>query len=134
MPIVPVRLHSVAGSPAVVMALIDSGADCACFPRDWAEPLGINLSECSPRVGVTAGGENEQVWWPQGVRAHIAGVELQLTGVFADTPVALLGRQDFFRVFEVAFDERATRFTLTRYDGIVAASAPDVEVPGTGSA
>jgi hypothetical protein len=101
---------------AKIIALIDSGADCSCFPVIWAEQLGVDLAACVARTGNTAGGSTEQFRWVPGLNAEIAGVEVQLTAVFTSTPIALLGRQDFFRVFRVNFDERSRSFTLTRYD------------------
>jgi hypothetical protein len=116
-PALPVRLHpATSGEPVDVIGLVDSGADCACFPLIWAEILGIDLAACTVRRGSTAGGASEQYHWPTGLRAEIVGVEMPLTAVFTATPVALLGRQDFFRAFRVDFDERNRVFQLTRYE------------------
>jgi hypothetical protein len=121
-PAIPVRLLALGDETGSIMGLIDSGSDCACFPVDLAPSLGIVLGDCVEREGQSAGGKNRQFWWPPGVNAEIAGVGVLLTGVFTDTPFALLGRQDFFRAFSVTFDERAASFELTQYGDDFAAT------------
>jgi hypothetical protein len=111
------------GESIRVIALVDSGSDCACFPLSLARGLGIDLSSCELRTGRTAGGPNDQYWWRPGIRGVVAGHQVHFTGVFTDTPFALLGRQDFFRAFAVTFDQRTPSFTLTRYEDEFAVDA-----------
>jgi hypothetical protein len=127
MPAIPVRLHGANGRAVKVIGLIDSGADCACFPVVWADLLGVDLALCTVRRGSTAGGSVEQYYWEPGLRAEVAGQEVRLTGVFTSTPVALLGRNDFFRIFRVDFDERSATFALTRYDDDQRQASPKIE-------
>jgi len=49
---------------------------------------------------------------------HVQGIaaDIHLKTAFAETPHALVGREDFFAAFRVSFDERGQRFTLERYD------------------
>lgn len=130
-PLVRVDLHGSNGTRATISGLIDSGADCSCFPLGWAQPLGIDLDGCEERRGATAGGLKTQYWWPPGLHATIADVELRLTAVFGETPIALLGRQDFFRTFGVHFDERASVFTLEVYDSGQTSSEKDETATST---
>jgi hypothetical protein len=116
MPALPIHVHGLDGQEIHVLGLVDSGADCTCFPIVFAELLGIDLSACTMRRGSTAGGAHEQFRWEPGLQADVAGETLTLSAVFTASPIALLGRQDFFRVFEVQFDERQSVFMLTRFD------------------
>lgn len=94
-------------------ALIDSGADASAFPEHWMKRLGIRKSDCRRSSFESAGGQHVQ-WHYRGdeLPAMILGHELRLKAVFVDTPVALLGRQDFFDYFAVRFDQRNERVTL----------------------
>jgi hypothetical protein len=79
--------------------------------------LGIDLGQCREEDCETAGGVTQQYIWGAGIDALVQGINavVHLKIAFADTPHVLLGREDFFAEFLVAFDERAQRFTLERY-------------------
>jgi hypothetical protein len=100
------------------LAIIDSGADRSTFPTEWAEELGIklDLTCCEKSTAETAGGRAELWIYKPGIKALIDGVEHHLKATFCTgLEVALLGRKDFFAVYEVTFDERAQSFTLEPY-------------------
>ncbi len=113
---VDIQLRGPSGRIVFDGALIDSGADASAFPVHWMERLGIRKRDCRRSTFESAGGQGVQ-WTYRGdvLPANILGHELDLKAVFADTPVALLGRQDFFEHFAVRFDQRNERVTLTRY-------------------
>lgn len=48
---------------APVPALLDSGADRTTFPVEFAEALGIHLSQCRKEPFDSAGGEAEEFVW-----------------------------------------------------------------------
>jgi hypothetical protein len=103
-------------------ALVDSGCDVTSFPADWAEELGIELSDCPTFAGLTAAGkdsddENLQPReCPDGVDALVLGQKIHLHAVFRPgLPIILLGREDFFRYFKVTFDQEAMIMRLESY-------------------
>ncbi len=97
--------------------LIDSGADNSSFPAAWAEPLGIDLGcDCTAESCNTAGGAAKNHVLPAGIEAVMLGRYIRLAAAFNELlPFALLGREDFFGSFKVAFDQRGERFTLEAY-------------------
>jgi hypothetical protein len=115
MPQVLVQLETNSGTK-VVLGDVDSGADRSLFPLEIAADLGIEselvedakkgqgahgarfptYSSSAAVMGqlVRIDGNGNQVLWGQLFRMRPA---------FADTDSFLLGRQDFFSVFEVRF-------------------------------
>lgn len=118
-PAVPIALVGPNGNPtAPQLALVDSGCDYSTFPRAWAEPLGIDFdADCEPIVGNTASGEDRtQRAYVPGIHGLLMGHNIPLAAIFNPMlPVALLGREDFFGFFKVAFDQRRQRFRLDIY-------------------
>ena len=114
-PIVDIELRGPGGRVVRDAALIDSGADASAFPVHWMRRLGIRKGDCRRSRFETAGGQGIQWTYNKDIVATIVGHELPLKAVFVDAPVALLGRQDFFAHFAVAFDQRNERLTLRRY-------------------
>jgi hypothetical protein len=103
-------------------ALVDSGCDVTSFPSAWAEELGIDLGECPAFAGVTAAGKDgakaaeQPRRWPPGVDALVLGQKIHLQAVFRPgLPIVLLGREDFFSYFKVAFDQKAKIMRLESY-------------------
>lgn len=96
-------------------ALIDTGADTSAFPEHWLKRLGILKKDCEFRRFTTAGGIGKQWRHPDRLQANIAGRQLLLEACFVNTPVVLLGREDFLMHFEVAFDQRNSRFRIRPY-------------------
>jgi hypothetical protein len=95
--------------------LVDTGADTSAFPLWIMKKFGILKRECRQEKFDTAGGKAKQWIWEDGIDATILGKRVKLHGVFCDTPVILLGRNDFLGRFKVAFDERALSFSVTPY-------------------
>jgi hypothetical protein len=100
-PALEVRLYSRSGAEFPVRALVDSGADCSCFPEEFAEPLGVDLEECIQQQVHTGNGLAIHYCSEKPVRASIAGRDVQLAGTFGPIGVAVLGRDDFFAEFLV---------------------------------
>lgn len=98
------------------MAVIDSGADSSALPYSYAEALGIDLEkDCKRVTGMSSGGETEQHVFNPGLHGEVFGHRFKMMGVFTDTPLILLGQEDFFMQFHIAFDRRAGEVTLRAY-------------------
>ena len=98
------------------MAVIDSGADSSALPFSHADALGIDLEkDCHVETGMSSGGESEQRIYTPGLVGEVFGHRFRMTAVFTDTPLILLGQEDFFMRFHVAFDRRAETVTLRAY-------------------
>ena len=96
---------------------MDSGADCAYFPKEWAPALGIDCdTECVKFKGATAGGASDQYLYEPGLTAKFLGEKIKLGAIFsAGCGAALMGREDFFRYFsKVTFDQEAEVLDLQR--------------------
>lgn len=116
-PAVSLKLFDTQGNeiPAKVIAIVDSGADCAYFPKEWAPALGIDCdTECVKFKGATAGGASDQYLYEPGLTAKFLGEKIKLGAIFsAGCGAALMGREDFFRYFsKVTFDQEAEVFDL----------------------
>jgi hypothetical protein len=103
-PLIPVTIELNGGHPEVLNALVDSGCDLTTISTDMAEAMtGLPFDQIGQDAGFAVGvGRKPQRW--------IAGRGLYLGRVFAtrilicDIPrVAILGRQDFMRTFDVRF-------------------------------
>ena len=94
-------------------ALADSGADSTAIPLAEAAVLGIDLErDCRREVGGSANGAGEQFGFNGTLEAQVEDVQFRVTATFMDTPVILLGQEDFFRRFHVAFDHREQAVTI----------------------
>jgi hypothetical protein len=101
------------GEPLSTMAVVDSGADSSALPMSLAADLGIDIeSECSSEVGMSSGGDTEHRIYRPGLRAEVFGHRFKIDATFTSTPLILLGQEDFFMHFYVAFDRPAKEFTL----------------------
>ncbi len=99
-----------------VRLLVDSGADCTMLPKSLGELAGLNLRRL--RTLTVTGVEG------RGVKAYLGTVRLRIAGVVlppipclygsSDKTPLLLGREGFFDLFDVAFDNRHKKVVLTR--------------------
>jgi len=96
-----------------VRALVDSGADCSCFPEGFAGALGIDLGECEQNHVHTGNGLAVHYCASEPLRATIAGRETLLTASFGPLGVPVLGREDFFAEFLVEINHPKRVVTLT---------------------
>lgn len=109
---VPIALQG-PGEPLVTYALADTGADSTALPLAEAEALGIDLArDCQKEIGRTANGVGEQFIYVDGLAAQIEDIQFRLMATFMDTPVIVLGQEDFFRRFHAAFDHREQTITI----------------------
>lgn len=95
---------------AKVIAIVDSGADCAYFPKEWAPALGIDCdTQCVKFKGATAAGACDQYLYEPGLKAKFLGKTVKLGAIFSEgCGAALMGREDFFRYFaNVTFEQEA---------------------------
>ena len=114
-PMVPIAMQGPA-EPIVNYALADTGADSTALPLKEAKELGIDLEkDCRQEVDRTAGGKGMQFVYEPGLAAQIEDVQFPLSATFMDTPVIILGQEDFFKHFKVTFDHRAQQITLRPY-------------------
>lgn len=99
------------------LALLDSGADRTLLPAAWASALGIDLeAQCLAKLGDTAGGVATHYRYPRGVEAIFLGKRIRLLASFSHgLTVVMLGREDFFNLYRVAFDQRANTLTVSEY-------------------
>lgn len=101
------------GEPLSTMAMVDSGADSSALPVSLAAELGIDLdSECKTEIGMSSGGDTENRVYRPGLQAEVFGHRFKMAATFSATPMILLGQEDFFMHFHVAFDRPAKEFTL----------------------
>lgn len=116
MPVLPIVIHGVRNRiPS--RAIVDSGADKSFLPVAIASHLGIDLAQCVREDCNTAGGVTTTYVWQAGLEAEIQAMRMKvhLKTTFSETPFVLLGREDFFSAFRVAFDQRNEAFTLEPY-------------------
>ncbi len=118
-PIIGFRLFGPDGSAIEDFALVDSGADHSAFPLWMMETFGISKTDCHEHKFPAAGCEGTSWSWQDAdgehLRARVRGRELPLRAVFTDTPIALLGRNDFLRRFKVKLNQRAQAFAIKPY-------------------
>ena len=115
-PVLPVTLHSVDRTKHFPLyAIPDSGADTSCFPEDWAEFLGFDLTDCKERTVLTGAGVGRHYESPDPLMATVGGRDVELCACFGPVQVGLLGRDDFFRYFRVEFDQQSKVTVLRAY-------------------
>ena len=99
-----------------VRLLLDTGADCTMVPKSLGELAGVDFSRL--RATTVTGVEG------RGVNAYFGTIRLRIAefvlppipclfGASERTPL-LLGREGFFDLFDVAFDNRRKKVVLTR--------------------
>ena len=98
-----------------IRLVLDTGADCTMLPRSLGELLGFDFRTLR-RMTVT-GVEN------RGIAAHKATVTLRIANLMlppipclytdSERAPALLGREGFFDLFNITFDNRRKKIVLT---------------------
>jgi hypothetical protein len=96
--------------------LLDSGADCTMLPKSFGELIGLDFGRL-PALTVT-GIEG------RGMKAFKGPLCLQIGGLklppipclyaASDRTPLLLGREGFFDLFDICFDNRHKKLALTR--------------------
>ena len=105
------------GNPLVDFALADTGADSTAFPLDHAAELGISITDdCQRQKVTTANGAGIQFQYPPGLSAIIEDTQFAVTAIFTDTPVIVLGQQDFFARFHATFCWKTETLVIRPYD------------------
>jgi hypothetical protein len=112
-PAVEVLLQRRDGAEFPIRALVDSGADCSCFPEEFAVSLGIDLEQCQQSQVHTGNGLAVHYCASEPLRATIAEREVFLTASFGPIGVPVLGRDDFFAEFLVEVDHPRRVVSLT---------------------
>ena len=119
LPYIPIDLKGENGSSWFhTFALLDSGADISVIPKDFAELLGVKISD---KI-VVANGLGGQV------RVTNSSMEVNIKGDHRDyifnipvqiildktTAPPLLGREGFFNYFRIEFDHNNERIKLIK--------------------
>ena len=116
-PMVPIAVLGPNGEPLTDYALADTGADSTAFPLDHAVELGISLDhDCDEQEVTTANGKGTQYVYAPGLAAVVEETQFTVTGVFTNTPVIVLGQQDFFARFHAAFCNQTETLVIRPYD------------------
>jgi gag-polyprotein putative aspartyl protease len=112
---VPIALQG-PGEILTDFALADTGADSTALPLDHAADLGIDLErDCRKEIGRTANGPGDQFVYAPGLAAQVEDIQFRVMATFMETPVIILGQEDFFRRFHAAFDHREQTLTIRAY-------------------
>jgi len=120
-PIIPVTLSSMAGMSMDVEAIIDSGSDGAIITKDMADALQVVLGKKTEEIGL--GGEKMRVVLGHVRLAVTDGREtVRLMDVPVNVPIEggaeleemIIGREPFFRDFNVTFQQNSNSIILER--------------------
>jgi hypothetical protein len=121
-PLINFKLVGPNGSTVEDSGLIDTGADSSAFPLWMMDSFGISKEECEENDFDTSGGAAKQwVWQANGEDSFAATIldrRVRLKAVFTDTPVPLLGRDDFLACFKVLFAQRGPWYAIRPYRGV----------------
>lgn len=113
-PMVDITLTGPKEPPLSTMAVVDSGADGSALPMGLASVLGIDLdADCAAETGVSSDGDAEHRIYRPGLNIEVYGHHFRIDATFSNTPLILLGQDDFFMQFHVAFDRPDKEFTLS---------------------
>jgi Aspartyl protease len=118
MPAIPLKLIHISGNMTPeTLGLVDSGCDTTMLPAGWAKILGLDLAkDCVKQQSNTAGGTTTNYAYRPGIDAIVMGRKIHLQASFnPGLPVILLGREDFFSLYRVTFDQRVSSFTVEAY-------------------
>lgn len=113
-PVVPIKFVNL--PKLETLGLVDSGALGTRIGAEWAEPLGLDLSEGSTRK-LVAGGRS-YLAYDLNVRLKVGKWEWNATVSFAEDwyhGYAILGLEGFFDNFVVRIDSQKQRTALTRF-------------------
>jgi hypothetical protein len=114
---VPIAVQGPSGEPLTDYALADTGADSTAFPLDRAIELGVDLEgDCKKEDVTTANGVGAQFVYEPGFAAMVEDTQFGVTAVFTDTPVIVLGQQDFFARFHASFCSQTETLVIRPYD------------------
>ncbi len=95
--------------------ILDSGADCTIVPRYMASLTGVKLPRLANAHMTGVSGRTTACYKGE-LNMRIQGQEFKVRCLFTysnRTPF-LLGRVDFFDIFQVSFDGHSCDITLTR--------------------
>jgi hypothetical protein len=98
-----------------IRPLVDSGADCTMLPRTIGQLIGLDFARF-PRLTVTGIGGQSIRGFKASVRLRIAKRLLPpIPCIYVDSDHAplLLGREGFFDLFNITFDNRRKKVVLT---------------------
>lgn len=95
--------------------ILDSGADCTMVPRYMATLLGVQLPS-APDTYITGIARKRMPAYSGNLKMRIRKEEFEVRCLFteSDRTPFLLGRVDFFSIFDVAFDGNSCHILLTR--------------------
>lgn len=100
--------------PAIIEAVVDSGADRTMFPYEFGEFLSVDWATCRKVVISTATIEGEGYECRVTLGVQYKRFEADVFFV-KDAQQTLLGRADVFRQFLFAFDQRREVLLMAEY-------------------
>ena len=119
-PIIPITINN-QGNALDVEALIDSGSDACLLPKDFAEAIEIKPSKTIDEIGI--GGERLKAGLgyvtltitdgKERVVLHSVPIWIPLEGG-TDMEEVIIGREPFFRDFNIIFRQNSDRIILER--------------------
>lgn len=107
-PMMPVTFWHSTGERIDTLILIDSGADLSMIPKRIAQSLGIDFESCPKGVTGGVGGKTNVVMsaisirFGHGKETYELEIPVQIP-IKKEIPYPLLGREPFFRFFDVSF-------------------------------
>ena len=95
--------------------ILDSGADCTMVPRSMAALVGFSLTS-TPDIYVTGIARRPMPAYIGRLNMRIQQETFEVRYLFmqSDRTPFLLGRVDFFSIFDVSFDGNSCSIVLTR--------------------
>lgn len=117
-PILILHVTGPTGAQGDIAGLVDSGADGTVLPAGYAPLMGYTPADVSPQQGAGAGGSVTMHQATRSSKAFIAELPelvFELNPCFVQgCQIALWGRKDLMRQFDVNIMERRKQFSLTR--------------------
>ena len=120
-PIIPVTLSSAAGKSIDIEAFIDSGSDNTVIPKDIADFLELELGKKTDEIAL--GGEKfKAALWHVHMTVTDGRETVRLPDIVVSVPIeggtvleeVLIGREPFFRDFDITFRQNSNRIILER--------------------
>jgi hypothetical protein len=116
-PYLALHVTGPSGANGPIVGLLDSGADSTCLPFGYASLMGYQAGDLERLTGMSASGAMDTWRAKKPASAVVVGMSaptFEINPLFLpNSPNALWGRADLFRVFVVAFDEPNQTFTIT---------------------
>jgi hypothetical protein len=111
LPLIPVTIKNL----GMIDAVVDSGAKISVFQTGIAKALKINIQK--GKKILLQGVNSKMTLYEHRIPVKIYGVEFRLKVGFTKKPAIglnILGRDNFFRMFNITFEEKRKRLLIRR--------------------